>query len=86
VLPSNEELTHGNGRMIAYAYTLVLEAVVVAASFGGLWLSFRIRDHRRRSPSVAETVTGKSSGLPSIASGAGLLLDVAPRDFQPAGE
>jgi hypothetical protein len=29
---------------IAHAYTLILEATVLAASFGILWLSFWVRD------------------------------------------
>ena len=33
---------------IAHAYTLLLEAAVLAASFGILWLSFWMRDDRRR--------------------------------------
>src|SRR5256885_1626380 len=34
--------------MIAHVYMLLLEAAVLAASFGMLWLSFRMRDRHRR--------------------------------------
>src|SRR5690348_16878813 len=34
-------------RVVGYAYTLLLEAAVVAASFGILWLSFWVRGGRR---------------------------------------
>src|SRR5712672_89689 len=39
---------------VAHAYTLLLEATVLAASFGILWLSFWARDRRRQAQQVRQ--------------------------------
>jgi len=43
---------------IAHAYTLLLEAAVVAALFAILWLSFWIRDRHRRTHQALRTPPG----------------------------
>ena len=63
---------------IAHAYTLLLEATVLAASFGILWLSFWVRDGRR--PQLDSLVLGRA------ASGGSLTIDLASSDVQPASE
>ena len=63
---------------IAHAYTLILEATVLAASFGILWLSFWARDGRR--PQLDFLVLGRA------ASGGCLTIDLASSDVQPASE
>ena len=63
---------------IAHAYTLLLEAVALAASFGILWLSFWVRDGRR--PQLDSLVLGRA------ASGGSLTIDLASSDVQPASE
>ena len=63
---------------IAHASTLLLEAAVLAASFGILWLSFWARDGRR--PQLDSLVFG------TAASGGSLTIDLASSDVQPAGE
>jgi hypothetical protein len=64
--------------VVGYAYTLLLEAVVLAASFGILWLSFWVRDGRR--PQLNSLILGRA------ASGGSLTIDLASSDVQPAGE
>jgi hypothetical protein len=83
---------------IAHAYTLLLEIVVSAASFGILWLSFWLRDgHRRhdrptRATASDFTIHQQDSAncgplvLPTIASIIGLPIDVTSSDVQPASE
>jgi hypothetical protein len=63
---------------IAHAYTLLLEAAALAASFGILWLSFWVRDGRR--PQLDSLVLGRA------ASGGSLTIDLASSDVQPASE
>jgi hypothetical protein len=84
--------------MIAHAYTLLLEAAVMAASFGILWLSFWVRDGRRQQnrathhPASDFTIVQRDSAnvgalvLPTVASAIGLAIDVGPSDVQPASE
>ena len=63
---------------IAHAYTLLLEAVVLTASFGILWLSFWVRDRHR--------VKLGSLVLARGASGGSLAINLASSDVQPASE
>ena len=83
---------------VAHAYTLLLEAAVLAASFGMLWLAFWVRDGRRRhgrpphhpasdSPSTRQdSANAGALVLPTVASGIRLAIDLASSDVQPAGE
>ena len=77
---------------VAHAYTLVLEAAALAASFGILWLSFWLRDRHRQDP-VADFARDQQEGanigplvLASVGSGTRLPIDVASSDVQPASE
>jgi hypothetical protein len=79
---------------IAHAYTLLLEAAALAASFAMLWLSFWLRD-RRRQPHhpAADFASDQQDGakvgplvLASVASGTRLAIDLALSDVQPASE
>ena len=77
---------------IAHAYTLLLEAAALAASFAMLWLSFWLRDSHRQCP-VADFARDQQDGanigplvLASVGSGTRLPIDVASSDVQPAGE
>ena len=63
---------------IAHAYTLLLEATVLAASFGILWLSFWLRDGRRRQ--LNSLILGRAPA------GGSLTIDLASGEVQPAGE
>ena len=63
---------------IAHANTLLLEAAVLAASFGILWLSFWVRD--RHGVKLGSLVLGRA------ASGGCLTIDLASSDVQPASE
>ena len=62
----------------AYAYTLLLEAAVLAASFCTLRLSFWVRDGRRRQ--LESLVLGRA------ASGGSPTIDLASGDVQPSSE
>lgn len=64
--------------VVGYAYTLLLEAAVLAASFGIFWLSFWVRDGRR--PQLSSLILGRA------ASGGSLTIDLASGEVQPAGE
>ena len=64
--------------VVGYAYTLLLEAAVLAASFGILWLSFWVRDGRRHQLDPLVLCRG--------ASGGSVTIDLASSDVQPAGE
>jgi hypothetical protein len=79
---------------IEHAYTLLLEAAALAASFALLWLSFWLRD-RRRQPHhpAADFASDQQDGakvgplvLASVASGTRLPIDLALSDVQPASE
>jgi hypothetical protein len=61
---------------IAHAYTLLLEAAVLAASFGILWLSFWVRD--RPGVKLGSLVLARG------ASGGSLAINLASSDVQPA--
>ena len=63
---------------IAHAYTLLLEAAVLAASFGILWLSFWVRD--RHGVKLGSLVLARG------ASGGSLAINLASSDVQPASE
>src|SRR6266853_6850847 len=64
--------------MIAHAYTFLVEAAVLAASFALLWLSFWVRD--RRGVKLGSLV------LAMGASGGSLAINLASSDVQPASE
>ena len=63
---------------VAHAYTLLLEAAVLAASFGILWLSFWVRD--RHGVKLGSLVLARG------ASGGSLAIDLASSDVQPASK
>src|SRR5258707_7790076 len=63
---------------IAHAYTLLLEAAVLAASFGMLWLAFWVRD--RHGVKLGSLVLARG------ASGGSLAIDLASSDVQPASK
>ena len=77
----------------AHAYTLLLEAAALAASFGMLWLSFWLRDRHRQYP-VADFASDQKGdanvghlGFASVlGSGTRLPIGVASSDVQPACE
>jgi hypothetical protein len=83
---------------IGDAYTLLLEAAVLAASFGILWLRDRRRPYREMQPGershqplvdlVSEQQDGAKHGLAigSVASVARRAIDLASSDVQPASE
>jgi len=79
---------------IAHAYTLLLEAVALAASFAMLWLSFWLGDrHRQNRRPAADFASDQQEGakvvplvLAGVASGTGLAIDLATSDIQPTGE
>jgi hypothetical protein len=75
---------------IAHAYTLLLEAVALAASFGIFWLSFWMRD-RRRPYREGQSGEWSRQSLFNRASeqqdnGARRAIDLASSDVQPASE
>src|SRR5438067_315466 len=63
---------------IAHAYTLLLEAAVLAGSFGILWLSFWVRD--RHGVKLGSLVLARG------ACGGSLAINLASSDVQPASE
>ena len=63
---------------VAHAYTLLLEATVLAASFGILWLSFWVRD--RHGVKLGSLVLARG------ASGGSLAINLASSDIQPASK
>jgi hypothetical protein len=79
---------------IAHAYTLLLEAAALAASFAMLWLSFWLRDRRRQPHHPALDFAGDQQDgakigtlvLASVASGTRLPINLASSDVQPASE
>ena len=78
--------------MIAFAYTFLLEASVVAALFAMLWLSFWLRDRHRQYP-VADFASDQEDGanvgplvLAGVGSGTRLPIDLGSSDVQPASE
>jgi hypothetical protein len=83
---------------IGDAYTLLLEAAVLAVSFGILWLRDRRRPYREMQPGershqplvdlVSEQQDGAKHGLAigSVASVARRAIDLASSDVQPASE
>ena len=77
---------------IAFAYTFLLEAAVLAALFAMLWLSFWLRDRHREYP-AADFARDQQDGamlgrlvLASVGSGTRLPIDVGSSDVQPASE
>jgi len=77
---------------IAHAYTLLLEAAALAASFAMLWLSFWLRDRHREYP-AADLARAQQDGaivgrlaLASVASGLRLTINLASSNVQPASE
>jgi hypothetical protein len=82
------------GMTIAHAYTLLLEAAALAASFSILWLSFWMRDRRRQHhrPAVdfaSDQQDGAQVGplvLASVRTDARLTIDLALSDVQPASQ
>jgi len=77
---------------IAHAYTLLLEAAALAASFAMLWLSFWLRDSHRQCP-VADFARDQQDGanigplvVASVGAGSRLPINVASSDVQPASE
>jgi len=78
---------------IAHAYTLLLEAAALAASFAMLWLSFWLRDrhrqHHRPAPDFADQREGAKVvplELAGVASAVRLAIALATSDVQPASE
>src|SRR4051794_10566606 len=75
---------------IAHAYTLLLEAVALAASFGILWLSFWMRDHRRPYREVQSGEWGRQSLFNRASeqqdNGARRTIDLPSSHVQPASE
>jgi hypothetical protein len=79
---------------IAHAYTLLLEAAALAASFGILRLSFWLRDRQRQNQHpAADCASDQRDGakviplvLVGVGCGTGLTIDLASSDVQPAGE
>jgi|ERR1051326_8075592 hypothetical protein len=79
---------------IAHAYTLLLEAAALAASFGILWLSFWLRDRQRQHHHpAADCASDRQDGakviplvLAGVGSGTRLTIDLASSDVQPPGE
>jgi hypothetical protein len=79
---------------IAHAYTLLLEAAVLATSFAMLWLSFWLRDrHRQHHRPAADFASDQQDGsnvgplVPASAvSGTRLTIDLVSSDVQPASE
>ena len=79
---------------IAHAYTLLLEAVALAASFAMLWLSFWLGDrHRQNRRPAADFASDQQEGakvvplvLARVASRTRLMVDLATSDVQPACE
>ena len=76
----------------AHAYTLLLGAAALAASFGMLWLSFWLRDRHREYP-AADLARAQQDGaivgrlaLASVASGLRLTINLASSNVQPASE
>jgi hypothetical protein len=63
---------------IAHAYTLLLEAAVLAAAFGILWLSFWVRD--RHGVKLGSLIPGRAASVGSLA------INHALSDVQPASE
>ena len=76
----------------AHAYTLLLEAAALAASFGMLWLSFWLRDRHREYPAAdfaRDQQDGATLGrlvLASVGSGTRLPIDLGSSNVQPASE
>src|SRR5690242_6486192 len=79
---------------IAHAYTLLLEAAALAASFAMLWLSFWLR-HRQRQHHhpAADFASDQQHGskviplvLVGVGSGTRLTVDLASSDVQPTSE
>jgi len=77
---------------IAHAYTLLLEAAALAASFAMLWLSFWLRDSHRQCP-VADFARDQQDGanigplvVASVGAGSRLPINVTSSDVQPASE
>ena len=77
---------------VAHAYTLLLEAAALAASFAMLWLSFWLRDSHRQCP-VADFARDQQDGanigplvVASVGAGSRLPINVASSDVQPASE
>jgi len=76
--------------------TLLLEAVVLTASFGILWLSFWMRDRLQRParssqqpPSAVDHQHGAMVAplaIPVVGSAVRLAIDLATSDIQPASE
>ena len=63
---------------IAHACTLLLEAAVLAAAFGILWLSFWVRD--RHGVKLGSLIPGRAASVGSLA------INHALSDVQPASE
>ena len=82
---------------IAHAYTLLLEAVVLTASFGILWLSFWMRDRLQRPARSQHPPSAFASdrqhgamvaplSIPVVGSAVRLAIDLGTSDIQPASE
>jgi hypothetical protein len=79
---------------VARAYTLLLEAAALAASFAMLWLSFWLRNYHRRHHHPTADFASDQQGdvkvgplvLASVVSGVPLTIDLATGDVQPAGQ
>ena len=79
---------------IAHAYTLLLEAAVLATSFAMLWLSFWLHDrhgqqHRPAADFARDQQDGSNVGplvLARTVSGTRLTIDRVSSDVQPASE
>ena len=77
---------------IAHAYTLLLEAAALAASFAMLWLSFWLRDRHRQVPQTDLASDQREDAkvvplvLSAVAAGARWAIDLASSDVQPASE
>ena len=79
---------------VAHAYTLLLEAAALAASFAMLWLSAWLRDRQRQHHQPAADFTSHQQDgakviplvLGGVGSGNRLTIDLASSDVQPPGE
>src|ERR1044071_7983047 len=79
---------------VTHAYTVLLEAAALAASFAMLWLSFWLRDRQRQHHHpAADYASDRQDGakviplvLGGVGSGSRLTIDLASSDVQPAGE